>query len=538
MAMRCLPLLCTLVVAWTSATASLRAGATDFAFDYSHHGQDWVQGSCASRERQSPIDFTSDHFNAASTGKLSFNYQLVSSGFEIANSGHSIVADFAGQGYGGVTYENSWFNLLNVNVHAGSEHTFNGERKALELHLVHKKYDSDALLIIAVLLDAVAPAGPPPANQTAIDPGEPDFNPTVQFFTAQTPPVINQRVVSLASDLNQLDMNKLLEGGTFFEYAGSLTAPPCAEIVTWFVRREPLKASSQQYALLHNALYEMSADFGNFRSVMPINGRPIAVRNGVREEPPPTPPIPSIPIGPNPRTDREFRAMKWAKDALTVATSATDYIKDLDQRLRRAALAHARALAPDLTDMVEPAVAPTAAPNTGPAGPSAMDIEATAAHMATSINEAAGTAIAEAKATIAREAQAAARQAAAQTAQMIADLPVVQPTLQENQPTGVPGEVMPASAAGAPTPGPAAAAATPGPAAAGAATPAPAAGATTPAPAAGGATTPGPGDAAATTPPAAAGGATTSAPGTAQPATTAAPAVLLAAKLRGIVRAR
>ena len=24
----------------------------------------------------------------------------------------------------------------------------------------------------------------------------------------------------------------------------------------------------------------------------------------------------SIPIGPNPRTDREFRAMKWAKDAL------------------------------------------------------------------------------------------------------------------------------------------------------------------------------------------------------------------------------
>ena len=43
-----------------------------------------------------------------------------------------------------------------------------------------------------------------------------------------------------------------------------------------------------------------------------------------------------------------------------------------------------------------------------PGGPSAMDIEKTAAHMAQSINEAASSAIAEAKATIAREAKAAA----------------------------------------------------------------------------------------------------------------------------------
>ena len=73
----------------------------------------------------------------------------------------------------------------------------------------------------------------------------------------------------------------------------------------------------------------------------------------MREEPPPEPPVPSIPIGPNPRTDREFRAMKWAKDALEVATGATNYIRDLDQRLRKAALAHARALAPDLTGMIK-----------------------------------------------------------------------------------------------------------------------------------------------------------------------------------------
>jgi carbonic anhydrase len=437
---------CVLVLAAARTRSRLRAAAGDLAFDYSHHGEDWVQGSCASRERQSPIDFTSVHFDAESTGKLSYNYQLVSSGFEIANSGHSIVADFSGLGYGGVTYENSWYNLLNVNLHAESEHTFSGVHKPMEVHMVHKRYDGDALLILAVLVDAMPPVGPPPVNLTAIDPREPDFNPTLQFFTQQTPPVINQRVVSMASDMNQLDLNRLIEGGTYFEYAGSLTAPPCSELVTWFVRRDAIRASTSQYRLLKDALYEMTADFGNYRTTMPLNGRPIAVRTAVREEPPPEPPVPSIPIGPNPRTDREFRAMKWAKDALEVATGATNYIKDLDQRLRKAALAHARALAPDLADMISTPAPPTAAP-TGPGGPSASDIEATASHMAKTISEAAGEAIAEAKAQISAEAKKAADAAAARTAQMIADLPAVSPALQKNAPPPAPAPAQPTAPA-------------------------------------------------------------------------------------------
>merc|ERR1719305_2217608 len=120
--------------------------------------------------------------------------------------------------------------------------------------------------------------------------------------------------------------------------------------------------------------------------------------------------------------------MKWAKDALEVATGATNYIRDLDQRLRKAALAHARALAPDLTGMISTPAPP------GPGGPSASDIEATASHMAKTISDAAGEAIAEAKAQIAAEAKKAADAAAARTAQMIADLPAVSPALQKNAP--------------------------------------------------------------------------------------------------------
>merc|ERR1719172_585383 len=237
--------------------------------------------------------------------------------------------------------------------------------------------------------------------------------------------------------MNQLDLNKLIEGGTYFEYAGSLTAPPCSELVTWFVRRDAIRASTSQYRLLKDALYKTTAGFGNYREVMPLNGRVVAVRQAVQEDPPPKAPEMSIPLGPNPRTDREFRAMKWAKDALEVATGATNYIRDLDQRLRKAALAHARALAPDLTGMISTPAPPTAAP-TGPGGPSASDIEATASHMAKTISEAAGEAIAEAKAQISAEAKKAADAAAARTAQMIADLPAVSPALQKNAPPPTP----------------------------------------------------------------------------------------------------
>jgi len=148
------------------------------------------------------------------------------------------------------------------------------------------------------------------------------------------------------------DLNSWLEGGTFYEYAGSLTAPPCAEIATWLVRKDPVKASDKQVMYLHDAVYKTTADFGNYRSLMPLNGRVVAMRQGMYEDMPPTaaPPVP-MPGKPQ-QSDREFRAMAWAMDAMTIAKSATDYVKDLDSRMRSAAQAHANALAPQLEPLM------------------------------------------------------------------------------------------------------------------------------------------------------------------------------------------
>lgn len=425
-----------------------------FSYDYAHGGQDWVIGACASRQRQSPINF--DDLMSPPTGKLSYTYSTITSPVEVANNGHTFAANGAGLGWGGITYEDAWYNLETVNVHARSEHTFGLQHTPLELHLVHKKFDSDALLVVAIPINCAMPPmsfveesvltnrsvqiaqqastkkqakGTDPAATAAVaqefasaaayvEPAvtEPNFNPALQMFLKVAPPSINNKAVNRVSEYEPVDLNMLLQGGTFLEYAGSLTAPPCAEIVTWFVRREPIMAADIQVHYLHDSIYFMTGQFGNARSTMPLNGRSVAVRQAVKEEPPPREPEQEIPLGPNPRTDREFRAMKWARDALKIAKSSTDYIRDLDFRLRAAAQAHADALTPNLI----PELLPTPPPIVGKeGGPAPSEMAATAASMTTVIAGAAKEAIAQASKQIAVEVKAAAIEAAKEAAKVV-----------------------------------------------------------------------------------------------------------------------
>jgi carbonic anhydrase len=327
-------------------------------------------------------------------GTFAYKYNDVVQPFEMINNGHTYSLELGGEGYGGITYENAWYNLMNINVHSLSEHTWNGMQMPVELHMVHKRYDGDAILIVAIPVEspfltasamaaaqaqAAAMAGigapavaggafiqynrslvhsvlkqtppymqPQPTSPTYVAPPatDPMFNPTIQAFLAMEPPPVNMKIRVPADGAHSYNLNSLLQGAKFYEYAGSLTAPPCAEIVTWLVRQDSVKASDKQLLYLHDSVYRITADFGNYRTKMPLNGRVVSLRQSIMEDQAPTaaPPVP-LPGKPQ-QSDREFRAMKWAMDAMVIAKSATDYVKDLDQRVRSAADAHARALAP------------------------------------------------------------------------------------------------------------------------------------------------------------------------------------------------
>ncbi len=70
-----------------------------------------------------------------------------------------------------------------------------------------------------------------------------------------------------------LDPNALLPAGrSYFRYAGSLTTPPCSEVVSWVVMTGAIAVSQDQVDAFA-ALYPMNA-----RPVQPLNRRFILLR--------------------------------------------------------------------------------------------------------------------------------------------------------------------------------------------------------------------------------------------------------------------
>merc|ERR1719352_1036281 len=141
-------------------------------------------------------------------------------------------------------------------------------------------------------------------------------------------PKVHSAVPMAATTVDTLDLNPWMEG-TFFEYQGTTTVPPCAKSA-WFVRREPLVLSRSQLGNISQAIFELSAGYGNYRATQPLNDRMIRVREGVKEQ--------AIP------GSRVYKAMRTEKDALTVAKLTGEYVDDLDRRITEAAAAHAAVL--------------------------------------------------------------------------------------------------------------------------------------------------------------------------------------------------
>jgi len=458
-----------LLATWAAALAELlvvgvavqlrsvqtKGGEQFFAYDYSQHGQDWVSGSCSSRTRQSPIDLPAQ---APMAGTFTYKYKPVIETFDLINNGHTLSADLAGLGNGGITYNNEWYNLLNINVHSMSEHAWTGQRKPLELHMVHKHYATEALLIVAVAVESATPLPPPPtrflqvnasthglrgaaqqpqqapisATYTEPPSGDADFNPTLQAFLKMEPPAVNMKAVVPASAESAFELNPLVDGADFYEYAGSLTAPPCAEIATWLVRKDVMKASDKQVLYLHDAIFKANADFGNYRILMPLNSRAVTMRQGTLEDPPKAARADvSMPGNPQ-QTDREFRAMKWAMDAMTIAKGSVNYIKDLDQRMRNAAQAHADALAPGLEplNIDGKLMGPGGTPGVGAPPPPVMQVappipmENVAQAMTAALAEAARAEVEDASKQITEQSKVLAIQAAREAAQMVASGPL------------------------------------------------------------------------------------------------------------------
>lgn len=381
------------------------ADGADGAFDFALHGQDWKEGLCTRTQGQSPVDLPPA---AQAAGSFTYAYPKWQKPLTLRNDGNALSLDLLDLG-GGVYYNGFWYPLLSMTAKAGSEHTFGGVRKALELHLIHKRHDNGDILILAVPVDCATPPGasspaPAPALASSQVPSpapmpmgavlmsrrvavsadqpmqvntatlplpykppatdEPDFNPALQAFLNVPPPAPRGEAIAPVSQAEPLDLVSLITSATsgplsdaapasatafiahndstgvpFYTYNGSLTVPPCADNVAWFVRQEAITASDSQVASIHEALFRLSGGSGNYRSIQPTGMRPVNIALAVADASA-TAPSPSAQLmQPPPRSDtteREMRTREKAARAMRITKTAVDWASRLDRSIRKA----------------------------------------------------------------------------------------------------------------------------------------------------------------------------------------------------------
>lgn len=198
--------------------------------------------TCKLGHNQSPIDIRKT--SKAKLPPLEFAYQP--SPLKILDNGHTIQLNYAAGS--SVTIDGKRYDLLQFHFHKPSEEKINGRSYPMVAHLVHKN-EEGKLAVVAVLFRKGAE------------------NPLVQTLWDALPQEKGQaQDVAGAS----IDIGKLLPASHgYYNFAGSLTTPPCSEEVNWFVLKTPVEMSDAQLKRFAQ-VYKHNA-----RPTQPLNGRTV-----------------------------------------------------------------------------------------------------------------------------------------------------------------------------------------------------------------------------------------------------------------------
>ncbi|WP_454917244.1 carbonic anhydrase [Xanthobacter sediminis] len=189
--------------------------------------------SCAIGTQQSPINLEGAIRAQASAPALSWK----AAPFTVANNGHTIQLDVADDA-GGAKLNDKSYSLRQFHFHAPAEHAVNGQRTAMEAHFVHAAEDS-GLLVVGIFMV------PGAKHDVFAD------------VMAAAPKSEGKVAPSAALD----PVAFLPQAHGVYRYQGSLTTPPCAEVVDWNVFAAPVAVAQ--------------ADIDAFRAVFPMNARPL-----------------------------------------------------------------------------------------------------------------------------------------------------------------------------------------------------------------------------------------------------------------------
>lgn len=220
---------------------------TTWGYEGLHAPEFWdiCQSNCGG-SAQSPIDI-SGAVPDANLAPLNFTY--LPEPIKIVNKGHTAEFEYEAGSGNVLEFEGEEYELEQFHFHTTSEHTVNGQQYAMEVHLVHKNADKSKAVVMGVLVAQGAE------------------NPFLSTFIDHIPPTKASTPYEPGTEVNVADFLPADPG--YYTYGGSLTTPPCSEVVTWLLRKAPVEASSEQILRVHE-LFEF-----NNRPVQSVNGREI-----------------------------------------------------------------------------------------------------------------------------------------------------------------------------------------------------------------------------------------------------------------------
>lgn len=222
------------------------AGCENWSYERGDCGPPWDEEpnweECVQGDDQSPIDLR-EAVRDGALDPLALAWGVIDRPV-VHDNGHTIQVDYRG---GTLRLGEKQLDTLQFHVHVPAEHAVDGERAAMELHVVHTDAGGDPAAVVALRFEEGAE------------------NPTLAKIWGDLPTAVGEVEVDTSLDVAAL----LPASRAYWTYSGSLTTPPCSEGLRWIVLEQTGTVSRAQLDAVLDRVGE------NARALQPINNRSI-----------------------------------------------------------------------------------------------------------------------------------------------------------------------------------------------------------------------------------------------------------------------
>ncbi|NMO14771.1 carbonic anhydrase family protein [Pyxidicoccus fallax] len=209
--------------------------------------------TCATGQEETPIALETASATPDTQPAPVFNYRPTR--VRMVNTGHTV--EFQYDPGSSLRVNGREYTLAQFHFHTPSEHTEDGKRFPLEMHLVHKD-PSGAIAVVGVFIK------------------QGEHNRTLSKAFSHLPWEEGDHSEPAGATLNASSL--LPKERTYFTYHGSLTTPPCTEGVEWFVMTRPIEMADAQIAAFQRLPHLNPSN----RPLQRINGRTVYLHTSAR----------------------------------------------------------------------------------------------------------------------------------------------------------------------------------------------------------------------------------------------------------------